>query len=66
MYIKAFAEPRSAGATTASGRTRPENGRSGRETMGTFYRRTGMANVGATARTRGRLAPVRPVRTRGR
>lgn len=36
--------------------------RIGAETMGNYYRRTGMSALGGNARTRGRLAPVRPVR----
>lgn len=36
--------------------------RRGAETMGNYYRRTGQSALGGNARTRGRFAPVRPVR----
>lgn len=34
-------------------------------TMSNYYRATGQAVIGATARTRGRPARIRPVRPRG-
>ena len=65
MFIKAYAEPAS-GRNGVNGRA--ANGQSLRrrrgETMGQYYRRTGEAVVGATSRTRGRVATVRPVRGR--
>ena len=36
--------------------------RRGNETMGNYYRRTGMSALGGNSRTRGRTAPVTPVR----
>lgn len=71
IMLTAHAEPY---AGTASERTRrgqtltfnsnrpaPRPG----ETPGEYYRRTGMSDIGATARTRGRTARV-VTRTRGR
>lgn len=39
--------------------------RRGAETMGQYYRRTGVSYMGGNARTRGRAATIRPVRGRG-
>ena len=65
MFIKAYAEPAS-GRNGVNGRA--ANGQSLRrrrgETMGEYYRRTGVSVIGATGRTRGRAATVRPVRGR--
>lgn len=65
MFIKAYAEPAS-GRNGVNGRA--ANGQFLRrrrgETMGEYYRRTGVSVVGATNRTRGRAATVRPVRGR--
>ena len=41
-----------------------QNGR-GFRSQGAFYRAVGTSGLGATSRTRGRLAPITPV-TRGR
>ena len=38
--------------------------RRGNESMGNYYRRTGVSMLGATGRTRGRAASIRPGRGR--
>lgn len=61
LFIRAYAEPAGGrGTATAGART----GR-GFRSMGAYYRATGVSGLGASRRTRGRLAPITPV-TRGR
>lgn len=60
FVITALAEPASSGRGTAVRPTSQQ--RRGNESMGNYYRRTGQSALGGNARTRGRLAPVRPVR----
>ena len=71
MFIKAYAEPKTNGtgsqnrAGSGDNFNRPTSAqRRGNESMGNYYRRTGMSALGATARTRGRLAAITPVRGR--
>lgn len=62
MFIKAYASQGSGSRGTAvAGR---QTGR-GFRSQGAYYRATGTSAMGATVRTRGRLAPITPV-TRGR
>ena len=61
MFIKAYASGGAGARGTASG-NRAGNGY---RTMSQYYRGTGMSAMGATRRTRGRLAPITPAR-RGR
>lgn len=56
-----MASPASRGTTVRG----PEMARRGNETMGAYYRRTGVSALGGNRRTRGRLATIRPVRGRG-
>lgn len=53
-----------ASGTNSNGRTvRPASQqRRGNESMGAYYRRTGMSALGGNARTRGRLTTIRQVR----
>ena len=61
MQMKAYAEARSGARVTPGA----PSGR-GMTSMSQYYRRYGVTGLGGNARTRGRLAPIRPVRTRGR
>lgn len=60
FVITALAEPSGSGRGTAVRPTSQQ--RRGNESMGNYYRRTGQSALGGNARTRGRLAPVRPAR----
>lgn len=62
MFIKAYASGGSGNRGTATAGAR--SGR-GFRTMSQYYRATGQSALGATRRTRGRLAPITRV-TRGR
>ena len=59
-FIKAFAEAGSKRGTDTGNARRRRN-----ETMGQFYRRTGQSAMGATPKTRGKMANIRPA-NRGR
>lgn len=62
MFIKAYASGGAGGRGTA---VRPASAqRRGNETMGSYYRRTGLSALGGNARTRGRLTAITPVRGR--
>ena len=63
MMIKAYA---SGGANAGRGTTirGTSQRRLGQESMGSYYRRTGVSALGGNARTRGRLAAITPVRGR--
>ena len=61
MFIKAYASGGAGGRGTATpGMPRGNGYRS----MGAYYRAVGVSGLGATARTRGRMATIRPVRGR--
>lgn len=63
MFIKAYA---SGGAGTGLARTiNRQLGIGSTNPQSRFYRSTGLSGLGGNRRTRGRLAPIRPV-TRGR
>lgn len=60
--IKAYASGGQGGRGTT---VRPAAAqRRGNESMGAYYRRTGVSALGGNARTRGRLATITPVRGR--
>lgn len=61
MFIKAYASGGAGGRGTASAGMARGNGY---RSMGAYYRATGRSALGATARTRGRVATIRPVRGR--
>ena len=61
MFIKAYASGGAGSRGTASANARGN----GYRTMSQYYRGVGQSAMGASARTRGRLAPITPVR-RGR
>lgn len=63
--IKAYAEPNSSGSGSQNRQGSGENyargadqQRRGNESMGNYYRRTGQSALGASSRTRGKLAPI--------
>ena len=58
--MKAYASGGAGGRGVATGNPRGNGYRS----MGAYYRAVGTSALGATARTRGRLATIRPVRGR--
>lgn len=63
MFIKAYAN----GGKGKAGVQRTVNNITGVNRRGgqsAFYRRTGLSGLGGNARTRGRLATIRPVRGR--
>lgn len=64
FVIKAYAETRAQRQERIAQRL--VGASTGRGAQSAFYRRTGTSGLGATARTRGRTAPIRPVATRGR
>ena len=59
--MKAYAEARS-GARVTPGM--PSG--TGMTSMSRYYHKYGQTALGGNSRTRGKLAPIRPVRTRGR
>ena len=61
MFIKAYASGGAGGRGVATPGAR--TGR-GFRSQGAYYRATGMSGLGATTRTRGRLAAITPVRGR--
>ena len=60
MFIKAYASGGAGGRGVASANARGN----GYRTMSQYYRGTGVSAMGATARTRGRLATITPARGR--
>ena len=60
MFIKAYASGGAGGRGTASA----NRSGAGYRTMSQYYRGVGTSAMGATARTRGRLAAITPVRGR--
>lgn len=60
MFIKAYASGGAGGRGTATGNRAGNGFRS----MSAYYRATGVSAMGGNARTRGRLAAIRPVRGR--
>lgn len=60
MFIKAYASGGAGGRGTATANARGN----GYRTMSQYYRGVGRSALGATSRTRGRLANITPVRGR--
>ena len=59
-FLRAYASGGAGGRGTAS----PNSRANGYRTMSQYYRSVGQSAMGATARTRGRLTNIRPVRGR--
>lgn len=61
MFIKAYASGGAGGrGTSVAGQPRGRRN----ETQSQYYRRVGTSGLGATSRTRGRQATIRPARGR--